>query len=305
MDWNDLRYLLAVHTGGSLAAAGRALRVDAATVGRRLAALERDVGVALLEKAPGGMRLTPAGEQALEAAQLIDDAATALERQLSGTSSQVSGTVRITAPETIVSHVLAPHLPAWRKAHPALHLELLAATQVLNLSRREADVAVRLFRPPAEPALVTRKLGTFACALYASRGYVREHGRARPETLREHILLGHDASLAHTPEQQWLQRLGAGAFFAMRSNNRYALLEATRAGVGVTVLPCYLADGHDDLVRLCAPEVAPEREAWLALHPDLQRAPRVRAAIDFLVDAFTRARPRLRGDVASPRRRRT
>lgn len=295
MDWNDLRYLLAVHEGGSLAAAARKLRVDAATVGRRLAALERAVGVRLLEKAPGGMRLTSAGEQAVEAARHIDDTATTLERRLAGAEVQVSGLVRVTAPETVVTHVLAPHLPAWRERHPVLRLELLAATQVLNLSRREADLAVRLFRPQ-EPALTVRKLGDLAFALYGSKGYVRGHGRPKLEALREHVLLGYDDSLAQTPEQQWLERTGAGALFALRSNSRYVLMEAARKGLGLTVLPCYLAEGVPDLVRLCPVDAVPTREAWLVVHPDLQHASRVRAAIDLLVESFEREAPRLRGE---------
>ena len=295
MDWNDLRYLLAVHEGGSFAAAARGLRVDAATVGRRLAALERAVGVRLLEKAPGGMRLTAAGEQAVEAARHIDDTATTLERQLAGADVQVSGSVRITAPETVVSHVLAPHLPDWRERHPALRLELLAATQVLNLSRREADLAVRLFRPQ-EPALTVRKLGELSLALYGSKAYVRRHGRPKLESLREHVLLGYDDALAQTPEQQWLERAGDGALFALRSNSRYVLLEAARRGLGLTVLPCYFADGVTDLVRLSPVEALPTREAWLVVHPDLQHASRVRAAIDLLVEAFGREASRLRGE---------
>ncbi|NMO15637.1 LysR family transcriptional regulator [Pyxidicoccus fallax] len=295
MDWNDLRYLLAVHEGGSLAAAARRLRVDAATVGRRLTALERAVGVRLLEKAPGGMRLTVAGEQAVQAAKHIDETATTLERQLAGADVQVSGSVRITAPETVVSHILAPHLPAWRERYPALRLELRAATQVLNLSRREADVAVRLFRPQ-EDTLMARKLGEFSLALYGSRTYVRRHGRPRLDALHEHALLGYDESLAHTPEQQWLERAGNGAPFALRSNSRYALLEAARQGVGLTVLPCYLADGVSGLVRLSRVEDLPRREAWLAVHPDLQHAPRVRAAIDLVVEVFQHEGARLRGE---------
>jgi DNA-binding transcriptional LysR family regulator len=295
VDWNDLRYLLAVHEGGSLASAARKLRVDAATVGRRLAALERAVGVRLLEKAPGGMRLTAAGEQAVEAARHIDDTATTLERQLAGADVQVSGSVRVTAPETVVSHVLAPHLPAWRERHPALRLELLAATQVLNLSRREADLAVRLFRPQ-EPALTVRKLGDLSFALYGSKAYVRKHGRPKLESLREHVLLGYDDSLSQTPEQQWLERAGNGALFALRSNSRYVLLEAARQGLGLTVLPCYLADAVPDLARLSPVDALPTREAWLVVHPDLQHAARVRAAIDLLVEAFQREAPRLRGE---------
>ncbi|MBZ4420367.1 LysR family transcriptional regulator [Myxococcus sp. RHSTA-1-4] len=296
MDWNDLRYLLAVHEGGSLAAAARKLRVDAATVGRRLAALERSVGVRLLEKAPGGMRLTVAGEQAVQAARHIDETATTLERQLAGADVQVSGSVRVTAPETVVSHVLAPHLPAWHERHPALRLELLAATQVLNLSRREADVAVRLFRPQEPTTLTVRKLGELSLALYGSRTYVRRHGRPRLDALREHVLLGYDETLAQTPEQQWLERAGDGALFALRSNSRYALLEAARNGLGLTVLPCYLADGVPGLVRLSRVDDLPRREVWLAVHPDLQHASRVRAAIDLLVEVFQQEGARLRGE---------
>lgn len=306
MDWNDLRYLLALREHGSLSAAARSLRVNQATVGRRLAALERDVGVPLVERSSQGMRLTPAGEQAVLAARRIEETTAALERQLAGAEPQVAGPVRLTAPDTVASQLLAPHLVELRERHPELRLELLASARAVNLSRQEADLAVRLFRP-AEPTLAVRRLGTLAFALYASPGYVRQHGRPRPDSLREHVLLGDDDSVAGTPEKEWLEEAGRGARFALRSNSRYAQLAAARAGAGVVLLPCYLADAEQGLVRLCKPELVPAREAWLVVHQDLQRVPRVRAVIDFVGELFTREKDLLRGTLPAserpPRRR--
>jgi DNA-binding transcriptional LysR family regulator len=295
MDWNDLRYLLALRDKGSLSAAARYLRVNQATVGRRLTALQRDVGVALVERSSQGMKLTPAGEQAVLTARRIEEATATLERQLAGTEPQVAGTVRVTAPDTLASQLLAPQLPALRERYPELRLELSASARAVNLSRQEADVAVRLFRP-VEPTLAVRRLGILAFALYASPEYVRQHGRPRPDSLREHVLLGDDESVAGTPEKQWLEEMGRGARFALRSNSRYALLAAARAGAGVALLPCYLADGEQGLVRLCEPDAVPPREAWLVVHQDLQRVPRVRAVIGFVGEVFTREKPRLRGE---------
>jgi DNA-binding transcriptional LysR family regulator len=295
MDWNDLRYLLALRDQGSLSAAARYLRVNQATVGRRLTALQRDVGVPLVERTSQGMRLTPAGEQAVLTARRIEEATATLERQLAGAEPRVAGAVRITAPDTLASQLLAHHLPELRERYPELRLELSASARAVNLSRQEADVAVRLFRP-VEPTLAVRRLGMLAFALYASPEYVRQHGRPRPDSLREHVLLGDDDSVAGTPEKQWLEEVGRGASFALRSNSRYVQLAAARAGAGVALLPCYLADGEQGLVRLCEPDVVPPREAWLVVHQDLQRVPRVRAAIGFVGEIFTREKPRLRGE---------
>jgi DNA-binding transcriptional LysR family regulator len=302
MDWNDLRYLLALRDQGSLSAAARYLRVNQATVGRRLTALQKDVGVPLVERSSQGMRLTPAGEQAVLAARRMEETTATLERQLAGAEPKVAGAVRITAPDTVASQVLAPHLPELRERHPELRLELLASARAVNLSRQEADVAVRLFRP-REPTLAVRRLGTLAFALYASPEYVRRHGRPHPDSLREHVLLGDDDSVAGTPEKQWLEEVGQGAHFALRSNSRYAQLAAARAGAGVALLPCYLADAEPGLVRLCEPEVVPPREAWLVVHQDLQRVLRVRAVIDFVGEIFTREKHRLRGERPVPERR--
>ncbi len=302
MDWNDLRYLLALRDKGSLSAAARYLRVNQATVGRRLTALQRDVGVPLVERSSQGMRLTPAGEQAVMTARRIEEATATLERQLAGTEPRVAGTVRVTAPDTVASQLLAPQLPSLRERYPELRLELSASARAVNLSRQEADVAVRLFRP-VEPTLAVRRLGTLAFALYASPEYVRQHGRPSPDTLREHVLLGDDDSVAGTPEKQWLEEVGRGARFALRSNSRYAQLAAARAGAGVALLPCYLADGEQGLVRLCEPEAVPPREAWLVVHQDLQRVPRVRAVIGFVGEVFTREKSRLRGERPVPKSR--
>ncbi|MDY7227163.1 LysR family transcriptional regulator [Hyalangium rubrum] len=306
MNWDDLRYLLALSEHGSLSAAGRHLRVDQATVGRRLAALQRAVGIPLVERSSQGMRLTAAGEQAVLTARRIEDTTAALARQLAEAEPRVAGTVRVTAPDTVASQLLAPNLALLRERHPELQVELLASSRAVNLARQEADVAVRLFRP-LEPTLAVRRLGTLAFALYASPDYVRRRGRPRLDALREHVLVTDDASVPGTAEKQWLEEVGQGASVALRSNTRYALLTAARAGVGLALLPCYLGDTEPGLLRVCPPEKVPPREAWLVVHQDLQRVPRVRAVIDFLGEVFTREVPRLRGDkpaVGTRRKRR-
>jgi DNA-binding transcriptional LysR family regulator len=178
------------------------------------------------------------------------------------------------------------------KEYPQLRLELAVATQSLNLSRREADVAVRMFRP-WEEALAARKLATLRFALYASRAYVAQRGRPRLDELRRHTVLGYDDSLAQTAEKQWLDRMADGARVPFRSNSRASMMAAVRSGIGLTVLPCYLADPEPDLVRLCDPSEVPTREMWLAVHVDLQRTPRVRAAMEFVAGGFKAAAPRL------------
>lgn len=292
-DWDDLRYLLAAEQTGSFAAAARRLRVDQATVGRRLRALHEALGVPLLERTPGRLSLTEAGRRALRAAQDMDQAALHLERTVESGVPEVAGLLRITATDTLASRILAPRLVELTSRHPGLIVELHGSNQTMSLSRREADLAVRLFRP-VEPAVAARRVGTLAFGLYASRGYLRRRGRP-DATLRGHDLLGYDRPLAASSEAlSWIDEL-AGARVVLRSNGALSVLAATSAGLGVGLLPCFLADREPGLAR-ALPQLR-TREIWLAVHGDLRRSARTRVGLDFVAGVLSDEGPRLRGDV--------
>lgn len=293
LDWSDLRYLLAAAQTGSFAAAARRLRVDQATVGRRLRALQDAAGTPLLERTRGALTLSAAGRRALHAAEAMDEAALALERTLDASRPEVAGVLRITATDALASRVIAPRLPELTSRHPGLTVELDVSNQRMSLSRREADVAVRLARP-VEAAVAARRGGTLGFALYASRAYLRARGRP-DATLRDHALLGYDRGLAGASSAlRWVDELRAGRV-VLRSNTALSLLAATSAGLGVAALPCFLGDAEPGLVRV-APEVR-TREIWLAVHGDLRRSARARVALDFLAGVFAAERVRLGGSV--------
>lgn len=292
-DWDDLRYLLAAEQTGSFAAAARRLRVDQATVGRRLRALQEAIGVPLLERTPGRLSLTEAGRRALHAAQEMDRAALHLERTVEAGIPAVAGLLRITATEALASRVLAPRFAELTSRHPGLTVELLGSNQTMSLSRREADVAVRLYRP-VEPAVAARRVGTLGFALYAARDYIRRRGRPDP-MLQGHDLLGYDRPLAASSEALgWVDEF-PGARVVLRSNGAFSILAATSAGLGVGVLPCFLADPEPGLVR-ALPQLR-TREIWLAVHGDLRRSARTRVGLDFVAAVLSAEGPCLSGDV--------
>jgi DNA-binding transcriptional LysR family regulator len=297
LEWSDLRYLLAVERAGSFAAAARRLRVDQATVGRRLRALQDAAGTPLLERTSRSLALTPAGRRALAAAEAMDDAALRLERTLEVERPEVAGVLRITATDAIATRLLAPRLPELLAEHPALAVELHVGNERLSLSRREADLAVRLARP-TEPTIAARRAGSLGVALYASRAYVRGRGLPTPATLRDHPLLAYDRGLGTAATALgWIEDVPGGRV-VFRGSTSAALLAAAAAGLGIAALPCFLADEDPALVRVL-PEVR-ARELWIAVHADLRRSPRARVGLDFLSSVLASSAVRLRG-VPSPR----
>lgn len=293
LDWDDLRILLAVQEGGSFAAAARTLKVDQATVGRRVAGLEAALGAPLFERLRSGLVLTSTGSHAVQVATEMGALTVRLRDQIESAEPEVEGVVRIAAPETLASGLLAPKLPALRQRYPQLRLEIAASQSAADLEKRDADVALRLFRP-AQPSLVVRRMGRLAVGLYAHRDYVRARGRATLQTLRDHDLLGYDDSLTHTPHGRWFLEAGAGRF-ALRTNSAYALLAAARCKAGVAVLPCVMADGYRELVRVVGPDVVPSPEIWLVVHEARKNIPRLRTALAFISEALEEARSALEG----------
>lgn len=292
MDWNDLRYFLAVHEAGSLAGAARALRVDHATVGRRLDALERDLGAKLFTRSPEGLTFTVAGAALLPEAREMARVAEAALRRVQGEDARIEGTVRLTTSEGFAGY-LAQRLGPLREQYPALLVEILGTNRQLDLLRGEADVALRL-APPTQPDLIARRVAETGWALYASQGYIARRGApATPEALGGHDVIGFDASFARIPGAVWLGD-GRGGTFAMRVSGLLPALNATIAGVGIAVLPCLLGDAEPTLTRLSA-GVLVSCEAYLVLHRDLARVGRVRAVLDYLSELMAREASRLSG----------
>jgi DNA-binding transcriptional LysR family regulator len=293
MDWNDLRYFLAVRRAGTLAGAARALKVEHSTVSRRLAALEEALGVRLFLRGPDGFTSTPAGDQIAPLAESMESAVTAIDRQVAGGDERVEGTVRLTTSE-VFSGFVVRRLGRLRARHPELLVEVLSGNQPLDLAHGEADLALRIM-PTNDPDLLARKVVDCGWAMYAAAGYVEQRG-APPsaEDLAGHDVLGFDDTMAAVPGAKWLAAHGAGAHVVLRGNSIMSVLNACLAGMGVTVLPCFLGDGEPTLVRV-APAVLGSRPMFLVVHPDLARVARVRVVMDFIVEIMTEEATHLRG----------
>ncbi len=293
--WDDLRVFLAIARGGSLAAAARTLGVNHSTVFRRLNAFEAAVGVRLFDRQPEGYAVTAEGAEMLVRAARIEDEVLALDRELSGRDLRLEGTVRVTTPDTVALGLLPPHLARLRRAQPGIEIELAVSNQIYNLSKREADVAIRPAKAP-EGAMVGRRLAGIAFAAYGARSYLGTAAAPKsPEELAAHPRVGPDESLADTAAARWLRTHAPDAAVACRCDSLMAQVHAVRAGVGLGLLPCFLADPDPALVRLPLPAPEMETGLWLLTHEDLRRTARIRAVLDFLAEALGGERDRLEG----------
>ena len=281
LDWDDLRTFLAIARHGTLSAAARALGVHQPTMGRRLAALEQRAGARLLLRTPRGYALTAAGEAILGNVERIEAEALAVERRISGRDVRLEGMVRITTVESFAAEIVMPILARLRQRHPGIEVELAAEVRNLNLTRREADVALRMARIE-QADLTVRQIGVFGFGLYASAAYLD----ARGTPAFDHLGAGHEVILTQPelmagPEMAWLMATLPRAAPALRTNSRYGHRAAALAGLGIGCLARYLGDTVP-LVRLAPPVPPPARELWLAVHTDIRHMPRIRAVTEAL-----------------------
>lgn len=286
LQWDDLRYFLAVHRHGTHAAAGRALRVAPTTIGRRLAALEEALGVKLFQRTPAGLVLGESGQVLRAHAERVEAEVLASERELTGADRRVSGPVRLTAGDGMATHVLAPRLAELQQAHPELRVELRADNLAVDLSRREADVALRLFRP-REQSLIARRLAPFTFRVYGGEPYFARRGR--PSGMKDaarHDWLGPESAQDGTPPGQWLRRHIPAARVVLRSSATTVLMSACAAGHGLGVFPELLAASDSRLVPVLPRAVLPTRELWAVTHQDLRHSARVGAVMDWLARLF-------------------
>lgn len=280
-DWDDLRIFLAVARARKVAPAARALGVDATTVTRRIARLEAALAAPLFETIGGERRPTARGEALIAHAEAIESAALAAVGEVGGESSSLAGQVRLSVPEGFATAVLAPTLPAFHAAHPAIQLDLITASGVLNPSKREADMAVMLARP-RRARLVATKLADYRLGLYAARVYLEERGTPRrAEELRGHSLIGYVPEHLYSPELDYLDEVGGGLVTAIRSTSIAVQHHAIAHGGGIGVLPAFLGARDARLARVL-PTAEIGRTYWLVTHSDVRRLARIEAVARWL-----------------------
>ena len=282
-DWEDMRHFIALAETGTLSGAARALKVDHATVGRRVSALEQVFDTLLIERLPKRWVLTEAGQRVSALAQGMQAQAHALERAVKAGHSPLSGTVTLSTPPAFASYFLAPRLSILRRLYPDLHLTLLGNQAIASLSQQEADIAVRISRPK-EASSVARKIGTMEFWLYGAPGYA-EADQA------EWQFIAYDKSLDNVQEQKWLLNFAASRPVVFRANDLACQAAAARGGVGVAALPVFMAYQDTGLVAMPADIKRAERDIFLVVHSDLRRMPAVRAVLEFVAEQVATCMP--------------
>ncbi len=284
MDWDNLRVVLALAQAGSVRGAGARLKVSHSTVARRIEAFEAQLGVRLFDRTPNGFRLTAAGEDMLAVAARMDEEMSELERRLMGQDRRLEGNIRVTFPDALFSDLVMPDLVAFSNDYPEIDLEVLLSYRNLDLSKREADIAIRFTRRGKEPPehLIGRRLVSNAYAAYGARSYLdgvdlsahasavrwigwHDEGRQPPWVL--------DSDYPH---------IGARGRF----DDAVVQVQAAKQGMGIALLPCMAADREPALVRLPPGDARPVFDVWMVSHPDLRETARLRIFRDMLTKAI-------------------
>jgi DNA-binding transcriptional LysR family regulator len=278
-DWEDLRHFVVLAREGTLSAAARLLGVDHATVARRVAALEADTGLKLVDRRSRSYQLTDDGRRIAATATPMEEAAFAVGRAVQAAKPGLRGEVSISSPPSLANALIAPQLFRLRQRHPGIRIKLIGEKRAASLNRREADVALRLSRPQ-EAGLIVRKIGSFGFGLYGAPAYLKQTPR------HAFAFIAYDDSMDDAPQQKWLRAIATGHEIVLRTNDLENQAAAARTGVGLAVLPQFLADPDPGLERYDVAPAPSSRNVWLLVHRELRRTPLVRAVMEFLIDCI-------------------
>ncbi len=279
LDWDDLRYVLSLSRTGRIAGTARKLGVDETTVARRLKGLEARLGVRLFERHAGVLRPTDSGQVVIRKAERIELDIDAVKDGVTSADSVAAGKVRLTAVPLVMNYVLIPALPTLLRLHPRLQIELVADPRNLSVTKREADIAVRMARPDKEYRAVARRVGRIDYAVYGTSG-----------TRCPLPWVTHDADLSSLPQVRWMAKAMEADLHAEISvlvNDSELALNAVRAGLGRSLLPCRVADAVPGLRRLGDAKPVLSRDLWVIVHPDLKHLARIRAVIAWCERLFS------------------
>ena len=288
LDWENVRYFVALARYGTLSATARGLRVNHATVARRVTSLERMLGRPLFDRRADGYALTAEGKAVLDEARSMDEAALSVLRRLD-VGTELNGMVRLSVGRVLAERFLIDRLRAFHERYPAIDLEVIGGSRVVSLARREADIALR-YGSPKDSELVGRRVARIGFGLYASPAY-----RGKLDAGEAPAFISFDEENDFIAEAAWLARRFGDRRFSFRTTSQTTQAAAARAGYGVALLPRYVAADDQGLVPVLLGERLPERDVWLLIRRDLTKVPRVRAVADYLIDVFRRERRLLEG----------
>lgn len=289
LDWTLLESLAAVSEHGSLSAAARATGKSQPTLSRHIASLEQQLGNRLFERDVNGVILTPAGAALMTHVQDMADAAARLELAVDGDAETLSGSIRITASHIVATYVLPAILTKLRTAEPNVDIELLASDKTENLLRREADIAVRMYRP-TQSDVIAKKVGDLRMGMFVSKAYMARRGRIeRLEECLDHDVIGYDRSNLIIDGFKAFGFDVDRNFFAFRSDDQVVCWEMARAGFGIGFNQLQIGARDPNMVRIGSAEDVGLLEVWLTAHSELRTSPRVRRVFDFLADELALA----------------
>jgi DNA-binding transcriptional LysR family regulator len=295
--WDDFRLIRAIAEARSLAGAADMLGVNHSTIFRRLGTLEAGLGTRLFERARAGYAPTAAGEEMVRVAERMADEIVTLERRITGQDLRPSGDLRVTTNDTLLMHLLTPLLVEFRRHYPEIRLEILVSNASLNLSKRDADVAVRATAHPPE-TLIGRRVAAIGWAVYGRPGLLGEAAFDLARA-RDYAWIGFADNFAHLPPADWLHAHVGDERVMYRVDTVLGLAEAAQAGAGLALLPCFIGAATPGLERLFEPDLGSESGLWLLTHPDLRGTARVRAFMEHMGRELARRRPMIEGRPAA------
>jgi DNA-binding transcriptional LysR family regulator len=281
VDWDDLRFFLAVSEHGSISGAAKLLNVNHSTVLRRLASLEKRLGARLFDRLPDGYEMTAQGEELRNQLRGVSEQIETAQRRLSGRDLGLYGAIRITTTDTLMHGLLMPYLAEFRALNPAIQMEIVINNTFLSLTRREADIAVRPSNIVPEN-LVGRRTGRLRTAIYASKSYLKKN--AKKKEWAAHDWVAPDETLSHLAQAKWMRENIPEDRIVVRVDSLVGMVAAVSQGMGLGMLLWLLADGEKDLVRLAEPLNELDTDLWILTHPALKGVARIKAFTDFLYD---------------------
>ncbi|MEH6402542.1 MAG: LysR family transcriptional regulator [Sneathiella sp.] len=294
-DWNDIRFFLELCRKGRLTEVAKSLKVDHTTVSRRISALEKKLDAKLFESTPRGYVLTQAGERLLPQAEAMESASATIQDNVGGENRNLTGVVRLGVPEGFGSQFLSKEMPLFQKLHPEIELEFVANDRFVSLSKREADLSITLERPKTG-RLISKKLTDYTLRLYASQDYLETHSPIHSmEDLAQHSFISYIDELVPDPQMLYLTEFVSNPRISLKSSSIVFQFQATLNGAGLSIVHCFVASQHPELVCLLPEEIEVKRTFWLNTPEDIHDLARIKAVTQFLTDLVDSKRKTLLG----------
>lgn len=282
VNWDNLRYVLMVAEKGSIAAAARELNVNRTTVLRRINAFQDNLNCRIFERSDSGYILTPEAEKMIDAAREVENTLFNMQRQIAGRELRLEGELRVTTTDTLIVSLIGPHLASFHRKHPHIVVNVVMTNNILDLSRRDADVAIRPTKSP-EGNLVGRRLADILFGVYASADYLSS---CNADNLSDHSWIGFETELQSTQPGIWLDANIPVEKICLRGDSFIALKVASENGMGLSLLPHYLGDSSESLQKFPIAIDELNTGLWLITHPDLIRSAKVHAFMDHFAEAM-------------------